>query len=98
MRFAKVLRKRRIELGYTQEKAAEMLNIKVPNYSLYENDRCFPSKEETLEKFAAVFQLDIKYIRDLVALNKGELPSFVLEDKERMSALYNECVARYLSI
>ena len=74
-RFSRAIYYARKEMGITQAKAAEELNISVRWYQIIENGKCMPSTILTL-KLIAFFGIDGKSLRkdftehDIIQINK----------------------------
>ena len=62
--FSKRLRELRKEAHLSQQKMAELLNIRQQSYAQYENDFAEPSLE-TLSKLAKIFEVSTDYLLGL---------------------------------
>lgn len=93
--FSKYLKKRRKELGMSMGELARIMEVKTPNFSLYENGKRWPDKDTMVAKFSNALQVDELYLRDLIAIDKGQFPSYIISSRERMEEMYNELERHY---
>ena len=88
-----VLKDKRIELGYTMKNIQELTGLFPANYHLYESGKMVPTNHKTVVKLANALNLDEDYFEALVCLDSGRIPNFILNDKDRMYGLYEECMS-----
>lgn len=79
----------------SQEKFAELADISITSLSLIETGTNFP-KPETLEKFAAVLNVNVQDLFNFQESNLNEMSKDLIKkiklikrDKTRLTALYN---------
>ena len=89
-----IVRRKREALGLSQQDVIKQALMKKSNYSSLEAGCWVPVTRTIWNRLSNILGLDIQLLMDVAALDKRKFPSFILEDKDRITELYAECLRR----